>query len=148
MVPANPVLRKPQAPKSPLHGREQLRPPRRPQEFFPRKSAKMIDGAVFRCSRSPSAKSMVGQPHVHLPTTFTFAICERYGLASGLQLISSHSSSFRSPSVSGRRSGRMKLDTLGSCRIIAADSQVPINAQTGHVRCWYSRCPVIRLIGS
>jgi hypothetical protein len=107
-----------------------MTPTSMPSGALPTKSAKMIDGAVFRCSRSPSAKSIVGQPHVHLPTTFTSAICERYALASGLPWANSHWSSFRSFSVSGRRSGRMKPDFFASGRSIPTESQVPLNAES------------------
>ena len=85
---------------------------------FPFKNRQDSDASVFRCLPSPTAKSIDGQPQVHLPTTMTSSTCEAYCRASGLPLAISHSSRDRSSLLSALCSGRMNLDMTSSNRAI------------------------------
>ena len=85
-----------------------------PSGVLPTKSARIFDGAVFRCSWSRSAKSIVGQPQLHVPTTLSSGTCEENCLASALPLDMSHSRRVRSSRVSGLRSGLIKVVIKGN----------------------------------
>jgi hypothetical protein len=95
-----------------------------PSGVTPIKSARIFDAAVFRWSRPFSAKSIVGHPHVHVPTTEMLASCGAYSFASADPLAISHSRRVCSSWVSGLRSGLMPKVIAPGCSVFNSDREV------------------------